>query len=157
MPTPRQTKPAMPLTKAAAMPEELLSQGLLCFESLRLLWRAGRSHLDDPVAQVSVLSSHQFLSQIVAEAIRVFGGAGEMMIDSHFRRTTEIVRHRKNFVRRVTLRDLVLSKRASRANRKQLGCDSNKTREQQLLAIEFRTESRNRVKEASRQTFACAR
>ena len=93
-----------------------------------------------------MFSGQQFLGQIVAGAIGIARSSGEMMVDSHFRRATEIVRHRKDFVRRLTRVDFVLCERTGRADREKFRRDSDKTRKQQLLAIEFRTKPRHGVK-----------
>src|SRR5690348_7930275 len=101
--------------------------------------------------------SHQLLGEVVSEAIGVLGSSSKMMIDSHLRRATEISRDRKSLVRRLALRDLVLGKSASRADRKQLRRDPNETGKQQLFAIEFWTKTRHRVEQTPRQPFARAR
>jgi len=107
--------------------------------------RATPRVLHDPFAEVGVFSSEELLGQVVTDAIRVLRRAGEMVIDPHFRRATEVRRKEKHLVRRLAALDFVLRKRAGRAHRKQLGRDADKTRQQQLLAIELRTETRHGV------------
>src|SRR5207253_1270962 len=93
--------------------------------------------LYDPLTETFVFSCQQLLRQIVAGAVSIARGAGEMMIDSHFGGATEIPRNRKDFIGRLTGVDLVLCEGTRRANREKFRRDPNETRKQQLLAIEF--------------------
>src|SRR5262245_10075949 len=61
--------------------------------------------LHNPLPQQLVFSGKQILHEIITAFIGVAGGAGEMMIDSHSRRATEIIRNGKNFVSGFTLAD----------------------------------------------------
>src|SRR5438105_8493381 len=98
--------------------------------------------LHNSPSKICVLPGQQLLRQIVAGAVSIARGAGEMMIDSHFGGATEIPRNRKDFIGRLTGVDLVLCEGTRRANREKFRRDSNETRKQQLLAIEFRTKAR---------------
>jgi hypothetical protein len=66
--------------------------------------------------QELVFSGEQVLHKIVPALIRVAGGAGEMMIDSHAGGAAEIIRDRKNFVGRFTLAEQPLRLKACRAD-----------------------------------------
>src|ERR1043166_7902276 len=77
-----------------------------------------------------------------------------MIIDPRARRAAEIICDGKNFVRRFTLAEQPLRIRTGRADREQLGRNSDKTRQQQLLPIEFRAEPRHGMKQTARQPFA---
>jgi hypothetical protein len=59
--------------------------------------------LHNALTQQLVLSGEQILHKIVTAFIGVARSAGEMMIDSHTRRSAEIIRNGKNFVGRFTL------------------------------------------------------
>ena len=64
---------------------------------------ARRVQLHNSVAQELVFSGEQILHESVAAFIRVTHCAGEMMIDSHPSRTTEIICDGENFIRGFTL------------------------------------------------------
>src|SRR5258705_6791745 len=80
-----------------------------------------------------------------------------MMIDSHARRTAEIIRNGKDFVGRFTLAEQPLRVRTRRADRKQLRRGTDKPGKEQLLAIEFRAEPCHRVKQSACKSLARAR
>src|SRR5450432_1264426 len=103
------------------------------------------SELHNPFAQIRVLSRHQFLRQIIAGAIRVARCAGEMVVDPHRRRATEVASDRQYLGGWFALIDLVLREGARRANREEFCRDTDETRQQQLFAIELGTESCHRV------------
>ena len=105
-----------------------------------------RHLLDHAVAQQLVLPGKQILHEIVTAFVSIARGAGEMMIDSHTRRPTEIIRNGKNFVRWFTLAEQPLRVRTRGADRKQLRGNTDKSGKEQLLAIEFRAEPRHGVK-----------
>src|SRR5207302_6202087 len=106
----------------------------------------GSYKLHNSLTETFVFSGQQLLRQIVAGAVSIAGGASEVMINSHFGGTTEITRNRKDFIGRLTRVDFVLREGTCRANREKFRGDSDETREQQLLAVEFRTEARHGVK-----------
>ena len=88
------------------------------------------SYLHNSFAKPLVFPSQQFLGQIVSSLINIFRSAGEMMIDSHFGGTTEIIRDGKNFVGRLAGIDFVLREGAGGADGEEFCCDAHKTREQ---------------------------
>jgi len=59
--------------------------------------------LHHALAQQLVFSGEQILHEIVTALIGVARGACEMMIDSHARRSAEIIRNGKDFGGRFTL------------------------------------------------------
>jgi hypothetical protein len=61
--------------------------------------------LHNALAKQFVFSGEQILHEIVTAFIRVARSACEMMVDSHPRRSTEIIRNGKDFVSRFTLAD----------------------------------------------------
>jgi hypothetical protein len=61
--------------------------------------------LHDALTEKFVFSGEQILHEIITAFICVSCGAGEMMVDSHSCRATEIIRNGKNFVNRFTLTD----------------------------------------------------
>ena len=67
--------------------------------------RDPQSDLHDPLPQQLVLPGEQILHEIITAFIRVARSAREMMVDSHSRRPTEIIRNGKNFAGRFTLAD----------------------------------------------------
>ena len=79
--------------------------------------------LHHALTQQLVLSGEQILHEIVTAFIGIAGSAGEMMIDSHARRSAEIIRNGKDFVGRFTLVEQPLRVRTRRADRKQLRRD----------------------------------
>ena len=58
-----------------------------------LAFSLGMTGLHNPFAETLVFSGEQFLGQIVGSSVDVFGRPGEMMIDSHFARATEVIRN----------------------------------------------------------------
>jgi hypothetical protein len=78
------------------------------------------------------------------------------MIDSHPRRTTEIICDGENFIRRFTLVEQPLGIRAGRADRKQFRGDPDKSGKEQLLPVQFRTKPRHGVKQTARKPLARA-
>jgi hypothetical protein len=61
--------------------------------------------LHNALAEKFVFSGEQILHEIITTFIGVARSAGEMMVDSHSCRATEIIRNGKNFVSRFTLAD----------------------------------------------------
>jgi hypothetical protein len=76
--------------------------------------------LHNALTQHLVLSGEQILHEIVTTFIGIARSAGEMMIDSHARRSAEIIRNGKDFVGRFTLVEQPLRVRTRRADRKQV-------------------------------------
>jgi hypothetical protein len=74
--------------------------------------------LHNALTQQRVFSGEQILHKIITALVGVARGAGEMMIDSHARRSAEIIRDGKNFVGRFTLAEQPLRVRTRRADRK---------------------------------------
>jgi hypothetical protein len=58
-----------------------------------LAFSLGMTGLHNPFAETLVFSGEQFLGQIVGLSVDIFGRPGEMMIDSHFGRATEVIRN----------------------------------------------------------------
>ena len=104
-----------------------------------------------------MFSGEQLLHQLIAAPVHVAHCAGEMMIDSRLRRAAEIICDAENFIRRFPLAKQPLRVRTGRADREQLGGDSHKAREQQLLTVEFRPKPRHGMKQTARESFARAR
>ena len=73
-----------------------------------------------------MLSGEQILHEIETPFVGIACGACEMMIDSHLRRTAEIIRDGKNFVRRFALAQQPLRVRTRGADRKQRRRDTDK-------------------------------
>ena len=105
--------------------------------------RARTATLYNPLAHACVLPREELLGQLVTAAIRILSRAGKVMIDPQFCRTGKIIRYRQNFSRGFALINFVLRKGTGGAYGEKLGRDPDKSREQQLLTIEFRPEARH--------------
>jgi hypothetical protein len=116
-----------------------------------------RAQLHDAVAQKLVLSGEQLLHQLIPALVHITHCAREMMIDSCLRGATEIIGDAENFIRRFPLAKQPLCVRTGRADCEELGGNSYKSREQQLLTVEFRPKPRHGMEQTARESFARAR
>src|ERR1043166_8008543 len=98
----------------------------------------------------------QFLSQFIGTPIRILSSAGKMMNDAHPGGTAGVIGERQDFVNRLPAIDLVLRERTSGANCEQLRGDADKSGEQQLFALKFRSKPRHGVKQTASQSPACS-
>src|SRR3954451_17389896 len=80
-----------------------------------------------------------------------------MLTDPHPGRATEIGGDGQNFFGWLALIDLMLRKGTSRADGEEFRRDPDKTREQQLFAIELGAKPRHGVKQLASETLAHAR
>src|SRR5207244_8702925 len=110
--------------------------------------------LNNAVAQHRVFSGEQFLRELITALVDIALRSGEMSVDPQSRGAAKIVRERQDFVARFALAEQPLRIGTGRADGKQLGCDTDKTREQKLLSIQFGTESRHRMKQTPREILA---
>ena len=97
-----------------------------------------------------MFTGEQILRELVAAFIDVTHRAGEVILDAHARGTAEVICEREDFLDGFATVNVVLRGRSGRAYREQFRVDSNKPREQQLLAIELWPEPRHGVKQTTR-------
>src|ERR1700730_9146795 len=98
-----------------------------------------------PATHRLVFPGEQLLREIVTALVGVAARPGKVLIDPRTRGAANQMRERENFRGRLTGVDLRLRKRARGAHREKLRGDADKTREQKLLAIEFRAEAHHGV------------
>src|ERR1700693_4238953 len=113
--------------------------------------------LNDAFPQTGMFSSHQFLSQLVSALVHVLGCSGKVMVDPGLGRIAEIIGDRQHLVDGFAMVHFVLCKRTTGARSEKLGGDAHEAREQQVLTVQFGTETRHRMKQSARQLLACAR
>src|SRR5438477_11278970 len=101
--------------------------------------------LHNPLAQALVFAGEQLLGEIVAALIGVTACPGKVIIDPRASGATEVMRKRENFRGWLACVDLGLSERTSGTHGKEFCRYTHESREQQLFAIEFRTEAHHGV------------